>query len=38
MEKLEQLISWFTGLTKRGKMLVVAGGALAVILVIELFR
>ena len=33
---MEKLINWFTGLTKRGRMLVLAGGALAVILVKEL--
>ena len=35
---MQNLINWFMGLPKRGKMLAVAGVALAVILIIELIR
>ena len=35
---MRNLLDWFMGLEKRGKMIVVAGTALALILIIELLR
>ena len=38
MEKIRNLIKWFSGLSRRGKFAVCALVGLAVVLIIELFR
>ena len=38
MEKIKTLISWYAGLSKKGKAVALAAAAFAVILVIELIK